>query len=457
MRQNFRHRPLADSARMATDTIAHLAGRPLGKPTAVQTADYSARLGECVLCDPSGGALAVELPRVGRADAGRVVAVKNVADSANEITIRAALPTDTVEGQQSIFLASSHGYRVLVCVGAGEWISIREPEAAATVLFAGGQNNTDSKIALFTFTGDSWEAVSGIPDISGEIVSIYARSTSDIWIVVNTASGTDRVYSYNGSSWTERTSAISNALTLGPADFSAYGVCGDDSGEDVFVVGSYDWSSGESSGTNGFVVGFDGSSFSSEWESGTEYPIYAVDVVPGGLAFARGPTLVLSNRGGSWGTDGTIGSGGTPKHGIRAFSDDSVITHQWYLSDDGYLHEYDGSWGNTYVTDGGGMALDGLSPDDYWCCAYPSNGDQVGHIVNQTATVYDSGDNPWSGTTRDVLVVGENDVWVCGDYDGVLSTPVLSHWDGSNWSDETSYGVGDIGYFDLLCLCKTTG
>ncbi len=57
-------------------------------PTAVVQGNYSAKLGELVLVDPTSGALAISLPGAGRDDAGRELVVKNTTTSTNAITVR---------------------------------------------------------------------------------------------------------------------------------------------------------------------------------------------------------------------------------------------------------------------------------------------------------------------------------------------------------------------------------
>jgi hypothetical protein len=61
---------------------------PFGAPTTVKHAEYSARLGDLVLCDASGGAFTVWLPKVTARDAGAVVSVKDAVGSAGIITVR---------------------------------------------------------------------------------------------------------------------------------------------------------------------------------------------------------------------------------------------------------------------------------------------------------------------------------------------------------------------------------
>lgn len=68
--------------------------------TPPKTADYAAKIGELVLCDPSKAAFTVTLPRLRPADAGRHVAVKNVTVSLNVITVLASAgqSVDNVDG-----------------------------------------------------------------------------------------------------------------------------------------------------------------------------------------------------------------------------------------------------------------------------------------------------------------------------------------------------------------------
>jgi len=88
--------------------------------TAIQTGAYTARIGELVRVDYSGGANTVTLPVIGKVNEGRHVVVKNVTSATNVITIAAA-GTDTIDGAATAAISSPFGVVVMVSDGDGNW------------------------------------------------------------------------------------------------------------------------------------------------------------------------------------------------------------------------------------------------------------------------------------------------------------------------------------------------
>jgi len=87
--------------------------------TDVQTAAFTAEVGQLVRCDPSGGAFTVTFPKIFPSNKGRMIAVKNTTTSANQITIAAATG-DTVETGSNI--AVGYGKQVWVSDGDSSWM-----------------------------------------------------------------------------------------------------------------------------------------------------------------------------------------------------------------------------------------------------------------------------------------------------------------------------------------------
>lgn len=83
--------------------------------TPVKTANYSAGMGDCVRCDPSGGGFTVTLPAVTSADGGRQIKVKNTTSSTNTITI-AATGSATLEVSS---ISAAHGVITFIYDGNG--------------------------------------------------------------------------------------------------------------------------------------------------------------------------------------------------------------------------------------------------------------------------------------------------------------------------------------------------
>lgn len=88
--------------------------------SAVQTADYTARPGEVVRCDPSGGSFVVTLPTAA-GNAGRQVIVKNVTSDTNSITVQGS-GSETIDGS-TLAIASSYGVVRVVSDGT-DWMQV---------------------------------------------------------------------------------------------------------------------------------------------------------------------------------------------------------------------------------------------------------------------------------------------------------------------------------------------
>jgi hypothetical protein len=85
-----------------------------------KTAAYSAKPGEVVLCDPTGGGFTITLPRAAIA-ADRTVTVKNHSASANTITIDGH-GSDTIDGAANTTITAARVSLELYCIGGTEWI-----------------------------------------------------------------------------------------------------------------------------------------------------------------------------------------------------------------------------------------------------------------------------------------------------------------------------------------------
>lgn len=94
--------------------------RPALETTATRTADLTARYGELVVCDPTGGALTVTLP-LATDHRDELVAVKNAASSGNAVTV-AADGSETIDGGASVTVADRE---CVWCQSTGsEWILV---------------------------------------------------------------------------------------------------------------------------------------------------------------------------------------------------------------------------------------------------------------------------------------------------------------------------------------------
>lgn len=88
--------------------------------TTVKTGAYTAAWGECVRCDPSGGAFTVTLPTAVGND-GRQIIVKNTTDDATAITIDGN-SSETIDGSATVVLVAGRSSLTLMSDGTNVMI-----------------------------------------------------------------------------------------------------------------------------------------------------------------------------------------------------------------------------------------------------------------------------------------------------------------------------------------------
>lgn len=88
--------------------------------TDTKTKAYEARLGELVLCNPTGGAFTVSLPRLTPRDSGRHICVKNASSSLNVISVMAA-PGQTTDGVSGYAINGAYDSVWLFSDGSNWW------------------------------------------------------------------------------------------------------------------------------------------------------------------------------------------------------------------------------------------------------------------------------------------------------------------------------------------------
>lgn len=109
------------TATSATNAIWKASGGAL-KPTAVQTNNYDAAIGDLVLCNLSDGTVEVTLPATHAA--GEQVGVKMVSTAGGEaVEIYADSATETIDGEESLTLNTDYEWAILVSDGAN-WLQI---------------------------------------------------------------------------------------------------------------------------------------------------------------------------------------------------------------------------------------------------------------------------------------------------------------------------------------------
>lgn len=96
---------------------------PFGQHTDVKRADYGARAGELVLCDPSNGAMVVYLPTLKNSDIGVLITIKNHSASTNAIKLQPSGGA-TIDGAATLSTTTARSVVVLVSVGTDQWVRI---------------------------------------------------------------------------------------------------------------------------------------------------------------------------------------------------------------------------------------------------------------------------------------------------------------------------------------------
>lgn len=86
-------------------------------------ANCQATIDNCILIDPSDKSIVVSLPKINSDTFGRIVVVKNYSSSNNDIIIKPAKATETINGQTSNTISLEYGSRILLCISRNEWIT----------------------------------------------------------------------------------------------------------------------------------------------------------------------------------------------------------------------------------------------------------------------------------------------------------------------------------------------
>ena len=108
------------TGRRAGNAVANL--RPFPETiTEVKTATYTARYGELVRADPTGGGFTVNLPTA-YSVTGRIIGIKNASASTNTITIDGS-GAETIDGAATATITVAQVSLILVSDGSN-WIII---------------------------------------------------------------------------------------------------------------------------------------------------------------------------------------------------------------------------------------------------------------------------------------------------------------------------------------------
>jgi hypothetical protein len=96
--------------------------KPFGTPTTIVSANYTAKFGEIVLCDPTKGQITISLPKSSKKDIGKHVIVKNLSASVNRIYIKDN--SGVVDLQTSVYMAGGYESQIWVCYDVSKWVKV---------------------------------------------------------------------------------------------------------------------------------------------------------------------------------------------------------------------------------------------------------------------------------------------------------------------------------------------
>lgn len=313
-------------------------------------------------------------------------------------------------------------------------------------LYAAGMESPNVKVLVFD--GTTWEYLSGFPTVVGQPRSIYAYDSDNMWVCGTTGSGSGNhgfLYSYGSSTWTNRLAAALAALGYSEDAYtycSFNGVHGT-AADDVYICGELVYSEGETLYETGFILHWNGSAFSAFTNDETNEEMWAVACSPGGYVVAQSSSKIYMNTAGSWFESVDIGVSVTDNwNSIKAYSNQSIrLVHgnRHYLNNGtSWLYET-----RTDSSNGDASAVDGLNAGDYWTASLASNPDLIKHIEDGIDTEYSDASGPWTTEVSDVLVLAENDVWICGSYQSAVG-PNLYRWNGTAWSADDDFELDDF-------------
>ena len=114
---------IQDASRDSIESID--TDRPFGVPTEEQYSNYQSSFGEIVLVNPVNGTLIVGLPACTKADAGKLVTVKNYsAIAGTNIYVKPAAADGTVDKLASIYISLAYEVRTFAVVSENKWVQV---------------------------------------------------------------------------------------------------------------------------------------------------------------------------------------------------------------------------------------------------------------------------------------------------------------------------------------------
>jgi hypothetical protein len=124
---------------------------PLGEPTEKLEA-YTARWGDAVIANE---AIVVSLPRAERANAGRLIPIKNLSNGT--VTVR-AVDQETIDGITEDHLIPSEEGTIFQCIGEGKWIELSAHNPYGEIYIASSAATTLTLAATYYVVAGTYAA-----------------------------------------------------------------------------------------------------------------------------------------------------------------------------------------------------------------------------------------------------------------------------------------------------------
>lgn len=189
--------------------VSNQANRLVSKSAyAVKARSYAA-IDTCVNCIPTTD-MVVTLPRITPDMVGKIVIVKNITDSSNDIVIGPNIGSESINGEQSHTIAYPRSGRILICASRNEWSTIdtnyhrdnedyTPPPTYTNYYYALG-NDT---LMMKTGSG-SWTEVT-LPGSPENLLDIAGTASDNMWVCGTYDSGRTKGYLATNQSgtWTE--------------------------------------------------------------------------------------------------------------------------------------------------------------------------------------------------------------------------------------------------------------
>lgn len=297
-----------------------------------------------------------------------------------------------------------------------------------------------SKCLAIEFDGSSW-ADKDFPDVTGYLNSVWAHSSECIWVCGHTGSA-PVLYMFDGDDWVDYSSEISAI----DATVSLTEIQGSDT-DNIYACGN-----------NGKVYQYNGSSWSHVFTA----PHSSVNYIC--VNSTNGKCYLHETN--DWTASGYVYSDVTGSWAELIGNVRNTAYYRWREIENGNMM---GVWRDTrgvplyrqkeFTVNGTCVAtwspsvhpaiFTGLTKnaDDFWC--FQSGTDLVGNCVNRTLINYTGASTPWSQQVSSIAVNDTNDVWVCGTYDGAWSGGILSHFNGSTWSNPSDFNSNNVNAYQL--------